>query len=74
MLLREDGTLFMKLMFVNNECEGEVTKMNEYGNTVLRGRVSGGKEVGMWIEYDDSGKETWRGLYRNGKRYSTLKK
>ena len=73
MIVREDGTLFMRMMFVNDECEGEVTKMNKYGNTVLKGRVSKGKEVGMWIEYDDDGNEIWRGLYRNGKRYSILK-
>ena len=27
----------------------------------------------MWIEYDDSGNEKWRGLYRKGKRLLTLK-
>ena len=48
-------------------------KKNEYGSVVLRGRVSKGKEVGIWIEYDDDGNEIWRGLYRNGKRYSILK-
>ena len=73
LLLREDGTLFIRMMFVNDECEGEVTKMNKYGRTVLKGRVSKGKEVGMWIEYDNSGNEIWRGSYRNGKRYKTLK-
>ena len=74
LLVREDGTLYMRLMFVNDVCEGEVTKKNEYGNTVLRGRVEGGVEVGIWIEYDNSGQEIWRGLYRNGKRYITVKK
>ena len=74
LLVRENGTLFMKLMFVNDECEGEVTKVNKYGGTVLKGRVSRGKEVGIWIEYDDNGNERWRGFYRNGKRYSILKK
>ena len=73
-IVREDGTLYMRLMFVNDVCEGEVTKKNEYGNTVLRGRVEGGVEVGIWIEYDNSGQEIWRGLYRNGKRYITVKK
>ena len=73
MIVREDGTLFMRMMFVNDECEGEVTKMNKYGNTVLKGRVEKGKEVGMWIEYDNSGNEVWRGLYQNGKRYVALK-
>ena len=73
LLVREDGTLFMRMMFVNDECEGEVTKMNEYGNIVLRGRVERGKEVGIWIEYDDYGNEIWRGLYRKGKRYLIFK-
>ena len=73
LLLREDGTLFIRMMFVNDECEGEVIKKNKYGITVLKGRVSKGKEVGMWIEYDNSGNEVWRGLYQNGKRYVALK-
>ena len=73
LIVREDGTPFIRMMFVNDECEGEVTKMNEYYGTVLKGRVSKGKEVGIWIEYDDDGNEIWRGLYRNGKRYSILK-
>ena len=73
-IMREDGTLFMKVMFVNDMCEGELIKKNEYGKTVLKGRLERGIEVGLWIEYDDRGKEIWRGLYRNGKRYSTLKK
>ena len=74
LLLREDGTLFMRMMFVNDECEGEVTKRDEYGNIVLRGEVKRGKEVGMWIEYDNDENEIWRGFYRNGKRYSILTK
>jgi len=74
LLVRENGTLFMKWMFVNDECEGEVIKTNEYGRKVMRGRVEKGKEVGIWIEYDNEGNETWRGFYRNGKRYSILKK
>ena len=73
LIVRKNGTLFMRMMFVNDECEGEVIKKNKYGITVLKGRVSKGKEVGMWIEYDDDGNEIWRGLYRNGKRYSILK-
>ena len=47
LLLREDGTLFMRMMFVNDECEGEVIKMNKYGNMILKGRVVRGKEVGL---------------------------
>ena len=45
----------MKLMFVNDVCEGELIKKNEYGKTVLKGRLERGIEVGLWIEYDDRG-------------------
>ena len=73
LLIRENGTLFMRMMFMNDECEGEVTKRNKYGNIVLKGKVSKGKEVGLWIEYDNNSNEMWRGLYRNGKRFASLK-
>ena len=73
LLLREEGTLFMRMMFVNDECEGEVIKKNEYGSVVLKGRMEKGKEVGMWIEYDDYGNEIWRGLYRKGVKDTSLK-
>ena len=72
LIVREDGTVSMQLMFVNDECEGEVVKMDRYGRAVLKGRVSKGKEVGIWIEYDDSGAEIWRGSYRHGRRDVTL--
>ena len=72
-IVREDGTLYMRMMFVNDECEGNKVKKNKYGKTVLKGRVEKGKEVGMWIEYDDYGNETWRGLYRNGDKVISLK-
>ena len=73
LLLRKNGTLFMRMMFVNDECEGEVTKKNKYGRTVLKGRVSKGRKEGMWIEYDDYGNEIWRGLYRKGVKDTSLK-
>ena len=72
-ILREDGTLFMRMMFVNDECEGEVIRKNEYGSIVLKGRMGKGKKVGMWIEYDDYGNEIWRGFYRNGVKDLSLK-
>ena len=71
-IMREDGTLFMKVMFVNDVCEGELIKKNEYGKTVLKGRLERGIEVGLWIEYDDRGVEIWRGFYRNGKQFSAV--
>lgn len=74
LIVRENGTLFMKLMFVNDVCVGEVIKKNERGDTVMRGRLEGGREVGLFIEYDDWGREIWRGFYQNGKRYLTVVK
>ena len=73
LIVRKNGTLFMRMMFVNDECEGEVTKMNKYGRTVLKGRVSKGRKDGMWTEYDDNGNEKWRGFYRNGVMNMSLK-
>ena len=73
LIVRKNGTLFMRMMFVNDECEGEVIKKNEYGSVVLKGRMEKGKEVGMWIEYDDYGNEIWRGLYRKGVKDTSLK-
>ena len=73
LIVRKNGTLFMRMMFVNDECEGEVTKMNKYGRTVLKGRVSKGRKDGMWTEYDDNGNEKWRGFYRNGVKDLSLK-
>ena len=40
LLLRKDRTPYMRMMFVNDECEGEVIKKNNYGIIVLKGRVS----------------------------------
>ena len=74
LIMRENGTLFMKVMFLNDECEGEVIKKNEEGKIVMRGKLDGGKEVGLFTEYDDSGREIWRGFYRYGMRLSTVLK
>jgi len=73
LMIHDNGTLFMKLKFVKNECEGEVIKKNEKGYIILRGELEHGKECGLFEEYDDSRKVIWKGFYRQGKRYSHLK-
>ena len=74
LIVRKNGTLFMRMMFVNDECEGEVIKKSKFGKTVLKGTLEKGKEVGLFVEYDEDEKEVWRGFYRNGERYSAIKK
>ena len=73
LMIHDNGTLFMKLKFVKNECEGEVIKKNEKGYIILRGELEHGKECGLFEEHDDSRKVIWKGFYRQGKRYSHLK-
>ena len=74
LIVRKNGTLFMRMMFVNDVCEGEVIKKSKFGKTVLKGTLEKGKEVGLFVEYDEDEKEVWRGFYRNGERYSAIKK
>ena len=74
LIVRKNGTLFMRMMFVNDVCEGEVIKKSKFGKTVLKGTLEKGKEVGLFVEYDEDEKEVWRGFYRNGERYSAVKK
>ena len=72
LIMRENGILFMKVMFVNDIAEGEVIKKNEYGKTVMRGRLKHGVEYGLFEELNKIGEVIWRGFYRNGKPYSTV--
>lgn len=74
LILRDNGTIFMKLTYVNDIAEGEVIKKSKFGKTVLKGTLEKGKEVGLFTEYDEDEKETWRGFYRNGERYSAIEK
>ena len=71
LFVREKGTLLMKLMFVKDLAEGQMVKIDKHGRTVLRGDLKQGKEYGLFKEFNIW--KRWRGLYRNGKRYMTLK-
>ncbi|KNB41559.1 hypothetical protein JH06_5023 [Blastocystis sp. subtype 4] len=74
LILYANGTLFMKLKFVNDLAEGIVLKKEQNGRTILRGELEHGKECSVFEEYDSSRNVTWRGFYQNGKRYRELKK
>ena len=73
LILRENGTLFMKMMFVNDICEGEVIKKDEYGRTVLRGYLKHGEERGSYEEFNEKGRMIRKGPYILGGRISRRK-
>lgn len=63
------GVPHMLLHYENGSLSGKVVKLNESGAVVLRGQLSGGKEIGLFFEYNRDGSEEWIGFYRNGKRW-----
>ena len=73
-LIVNDGVPFLKLTYKNGVMTGTVERMNQYGIIDLKGQAVNGIEKGLFIEYGDRKKETWRGYYRNGKRYSEVVK
>ena len=73
-LLAIDGVPYMNLEYRNGVLTGKVERLNQYGIVDLRGRVTNGVESGLFQEYDDNKRMTWRGYYRNGQRYSEVVK
>lgn len=74
LILREDGSLSIKVHFTDGVLDGEVTKYDDNKHVVLKGCVSQGEETGLFIEYDEKGNEVWSGYYRHGTRRVELKK
>ena len=72
-ILRDNGTVFLKLKFVNDLVNGEVIKKSEFGKTVLRGEVRDGIEFGVFEELNESGEVIWKGFYQDGRRYSVVR-
>lgn len=62
---------FLKLEYTNGVLTGNIARMNDAGSIDLRGRLIDGVESGIFQEYDGA-KVTWRGYYRNGKRFSEV--
>ena len=62
---------FLKLEYTNGVLTGNIARMNDAGLIDLRGRLIDGVESGIFQEYDGA-KVTWRGYYRNGKRFSEV--
>ena len=61
LILREDGSLSIKVHFTDGVLDGEVTKYDDNKHVVLKGCVSQGEETGLFIEYDEKGNEVWSG-------------
>ena len=71
-LIVNDGVPYIKLTYKKGTMTGTVERMNQYGIIDLKGQAVNGIEKGLFIEYGDRKKETWRGYYRNGRRYSEV--
>ena len=65
---------YMILIYMNGVLNGNVERLNQFGTTDLKGQLVNGVETGLFVELDDNRKVVWRGYYRNGVRYSELKK
>ena len=71
-ILSDNGTTFLKLMFRDDLAEGKVLKKDKFGRTVMQGELRHGVEHGLFEEFNEKGEVIWRGFYRNGRRYSVL--
>ena len=64
LIVRNDGTPFIRLVYVNGIPEGEVEKMDEHGTVIMRGQLRNGRPFGLFTEFDGNGKVTWTGTYK----------
>ena len=74
MVIRKDGRRYLSVHFKGDVIDGEVRKYDEYDNMILKGMIVGGKESGLFIEYDQKGTPLWYGYYLHGQRYKELTK
>ena len=65
---------YLKLHYNNGSLTGAIERMNDRGIRELRGELTNGVESGLFSEYDESGSVVWQGYYRNGQRYSEVRK
>ena len=73
-MLVNDGVPFLRLEFKQGSLTGVVERMNEYGLLDMRGHLVKGIESGLFVEFNRNKEVVWRGYYRNGVRYSEVKK
>ena len=73
LVIRGDGTPWMRVHYVNDVVEGEVLEYDEYNNVVMRVMMKNGKEVGLLRRYDKNGNEVSMSMFRDGNRVELKK-
>ena len=72
-LILDGDTLYMKLEYVNDALNGVMEIYSGKGVLVVRGPLLNGKESGLFEEYVNSF-VVWRGYYKDGERYSVVRR
>ena len=72
-LILDGDTLYMKLKYVNDALNGVMEIYSGKGVLVVRGPLLNGKESGLFEEYVNSF-VVWRGYYKDGERYSVVRR
>lgn len=73
-VMLNDGVLYLKLTFADDQLTGSVDRMNKFGFLSLHGNLVNGVERGVFMEYDKDRKVIWKGYYFNGLRFSEITK
>ena len=72
--IMKDGAPFIQIEYHHGIANGSVCRMSDNGVIEMRGQLMNGVEHRLFLEYGDGKKVVWRGYYRNGMRYSEVKK
>ena len=71
-VMLNDGVLYLKLTFAEDQLTGPIDRLNKFGFLSLHGNLVDGVETGIFMEYDKDRKVIWRGYYLNGFRFSEI--
>ena len=72
-VILENDIPFLILNYRDGQLNGEVFRMDGVGGIQMKGTLVNGREIGLFKEYSD-GILIWIGYYRDGERYSVLRK
>ena len=72
-IYNEDGSPYLRLNYEDGILNGTIEVVNKEGEVFMRGHLVNGIEKGLFREYANS-LLTWVGYYREGYRYSSLRK
>ena len=54
-IYRENDSVFMELLFVNDIAEGELIERDRFGHVIRKGCLHEGRKSGLFTEFDDNG-------------------